>query len=75
MAAWNWIILLAAIAAALVCARLTLYFWVSAGSTSEDGVEVAFNVLAGALAAFAVVYLAWQIWHGVRYFRHRRRGD
>ena len=73
-AAWNWTILLAAIAAALVCARLTLYFWLSGGIAVEGSVAAAFRVLAGAASAAATVYLAWQIWQGVRYFRHRRNG-
>lgn len=71
VAAWNWMILLAAIAGMAIFARLTVALWQSADDLPA-GEALLFQLMAVGAAA-VVAFLAWQVWRGVRYLWHRRR--
>ena len=71
---WNWTILLAAIAGFLLCLRLTYGFWQTAMETPDTDTTLLFGAMAVAAIAGAA-FLGWQSWRGIRYLRHRRRGE
>jgi len=72
VATWNWTILLAAIAGLLLCLRLTVEFWTLARAATDVGGLLLYWALTAACTAGAL-FLVWQVGHGVRYLRHRRR--
>ena len=72
VAVWIWAILLAAIAGAVICARLAVGFWSSAEDLPSGGEAFFFRLMAGTSAA-AAVFLGWQVGQGVRYLWHRRQ--
>lgn len=74
VAVWNWTILIGAIVGLIICARLTYVFTRSAWNSADLGTTLWFAGLA-VLGLAGTVFLGWQSWHGIRYFRHRRRQD